>query len=259
MRLLRPFIAATVLAVLLAGTPALAQAATSSSTAALTDSTCQRTVDPAFRAMSVTANMRPVTGTRAMRLQFVLLESHAVHGRYRVVHGHNLGRWLVPSPPTLGQRPGDLWQVAHPVALLAAPAFYRLKVTFRWLGSDGKRLAQAVELTPVCHQLELRPDLLATGVTLPDPGQDTYIVSVENRGLTGAGPFAVALTPPGGATVTRTVAWLGHHARRKIRFVAPACTAGETITVVVDPEGAVADYDRSNNTLVVSCPATATS
>lgn len=243
--------------------PAAAQAMNASSTAELTGFNCQRAVEPAFRAMTVTAVMRPVTGTQAMRLQFVLLEARALHGRYHAVHGHNLGTWIAPNDPTLGQQPGDSWKLSHPVALLSAPAFYRLRVTFRWLGAGGTRLAQAVEQTPICHQLELRPDLLATSVTdtgpAPRAGDEVYVVAVRNRGLTGAGPFDVTLTPLGGTTLTRTVRWVGHHATHKVRFVAPACTAGQTLTVVVDPADAVADDDRSNNTLTVPCPAPATS
>jgi hypothetical protein len=245
--------------------PGAGRAATTSSNATLTGFTCQRAVDPAFRAMNVTAIMHPVAGTQAMRLQFILLESHALHGHYDVVHGHNLGVWIAPNDPTLGQRASDTWKLTHPVALLSAPAFYRLKVTFRWLGAGGKRLAQVTQQTSVCHQLELRPDLRVANISarsLPNkPANDKYVVTIANRGLTGARTFDVDFTPQGGATVIRLVPKIGrrgHHGILRIQFVATACTAPETITVVVDPAGAIPDLDRSNNTLTWACPAATT-
>lgn len=242
--------------------PVAAHAAATSSDAELSGFTCQRAVDPAFRALSVSATMRPVTGTQGMRLQFVLEKSRFLHGHYRAVHGANLGNWIAPDNPTLGQHPGDVWKLTHSVGLLSAPAFYRLKVTFRWLGSGGKRLAQVVQQAGVCHQLELRPDLRVvsvSGQTLPKkPSDEAYVVKVVNHGLTGAGPFGVSLTTPDGSTTTRMVGWLGHHKSRFLRFVAPACTAPQTLTVVADPGSTVLDLDRTNNTLTVPCPAPAT-
>ena len=41
------------------------------------------------------------------------------------VHYGDLGKWIYPPDKTLGQRPGDVWKVNHPVAQLStAPAYY---------------------------------------------------------------------------------------------------------------------------------------
>ena len=48
--------------------------------------------------------------------------------------------------------------------------------------------------------------------------------------------------------------WLGPRANAREDIEAPACTPGSLLTMIVDPSGAIDDYDRANNTLTVSCP-----
>lgn len=237
---------------------AVARAAGPPAPAALQDFSCQRSLDPLLRGMSVTAVMRPLVGTQAMRVRFDLLRSAHRLGPYHPVHGHNLGDWLSPSDPTLGQQPADVWNVPHPIVGLPAPAFYRLRVTFRWLGPHGKRLGERERTSAICHQLELRPDLSAAGVQIDSlsaqPGQYAYVATVANGGLTGAGPFGVQLTGVGSGPLTKTIAWLGAHKSRTLRFTGPACVAGSQLTVTVDPAGAVDDYNHANNAAKVTCP-----
>jgi CARDB protein len=238
---------------------AAAAAAAAAPVAQLQEFTCMRALDPLERSLSVTAVMRPLSGTVGMQLRFDLLRSAHRYGVYRAVRGKNLGSWMSPADPTLGQQPADTWVERHPVVGLPAPAFYRLRVTFRWLGPSGRRIGQQVRTTPICHQLELRPDLLVGSLRVftltTQPGQYGYVAAIRDHGLTGAGPFEVELSGPGTAPLTRTIAWLAPHSARRLRFVAPACTAGTPLTMTVDPGATVEDLDRSNNTLTVPCPA----
>lgn len=226
--------------------------------AQLQDFSCQTSLDPLLRGMSVTAVMRPLTGTQAMRMRFDLFRAAHRVGPYHPVHGRNLGDWLSPSDPTLGRQPADVWNVPHPIVGLPAPAFYRLRVTFRWLGAHGQRLGERVRTSAICHQLELRPDLSAAGVQIyslsAQPGQYAYVATVANAGLTGAGPFDVQLSGVGSTPLTKTITWLGAHKSRAVRFTAAACTAGSLLSLSVDPAGAVGDYNRSNNAITVTCP-----
>ncbi len=143
---------------------------------------------------------------------------------------------------------------------LSAPAYFRLRVTFRWLDASGRRLAAQTLQTPLCHQLELRPDLAVSSIAPPSPvtgspGEDRYSTEITNRGATRAGRFQVQLTLPAGHMFTQNVASLGPGAQRRVQFVAPACADGDPITVTVDPQLRIDDADRTNNTLTVSCPA----
>jgi hypothetical protein len=223
---------------------------------------CQKALDPPARAVSIQAVMRPVSGTASMQMRFDLLRQTKPGGRFRLVRGRLLSSWISPSDPTLGQRPGDVWIVNHPVVNLAAPSTYRFRVSFRWLGSSGQQLGSTAVLSSGnCYQPELRADLLVRSLTvtaLPS-GQDTYVAEISNRGRTGAGPFSVELAGAGTTVQTATVARLGPRSSTFQRFVAPACTAGGSVTVTVDPAHTVDEYDFANNALTVPCPAPAPS
>jgi hypothetical protein len=115
---------------------------------------CRRAANQLNRAIAVTAVMRPVAGTQRMAMMFRLQRRTPASRSFSNVNGGDLGRWRYPTnPPTLGQRPDDVWRVNKEVVNLAGPARYRLVVTFRWLGMGGVRLAQAVLPSQLCYQL----------------------------------------------------------------------------------------------------------
>jgi hypothetical protein len=221
---------------------------------------CHSTLDPGARTVSVTSVMRPVAHTHTLSVRVSLLQLRP--GSARAVNlgrTGDLGRWLTPADPTLGQRPADVWKLAKTVSDVDAPAGYRFRVDFRWLGRGGAVLATDSRTTPLCHERELRPDLLVRQVIVTPsaghPRRDRYLAVVANRGVTASGPFAVSFTPGTGAASTRkTVASLLPGAHVRVPFSGPACRAASPPTVVVDAAGQVDDFDRSNNTLTVACP-----
>jgi hypothetical protein len=224
----------------------------------LTGAGCRRALLPAGRRIAITAVMRPVNGTVRMEMMFVLERERQPGRRFMAVRGRGLGVWVHPQDPTLGQRPGDLWKFDQKVTDLSAPADYRFRVRFRWLDSDRRPLASAVELGPQCREPELRPDLLVRSITVtPVAGarnEDGYAVAVRNRGLNGAGSFELALELPSLPGQVASVAYVGPHATVTETLTGPACIHGRPVTVVVDPKHAVPDYDRTNDTLTVRCP-----
>jgi hypothetical protein len=192
-------------------------------------------------------------------MRFDLLRANHRTARYRAVHGANLGRWITPPNPSLARQPGNVWEVSHPVVGVSRAGYYRIQVAFEWLGTSGQRLASATRTTAPCPLLELRPDLLVDAIPsvtplASRPGKDAYVTSIRNRGVSAAGPFAVQFSVAGGAPVTQTVTGLGPRASRRVRFVAPACAAGDAITVTLDAAHQVLDYDPANNSLTVVCP-----
>jgi hypothetical protein len=227
---------------------------------------CQKALDPPSRAVSVQAVMRPVTGTGSMQMRFDLMRQTTAGGPFKLVRGRLLGSWISPADSTLGQRPGDVWIVNHPVVDLGAPATYRFRVSFRWIDSGGRQLDSAVQTSPNCWQPELRADLLVRSVTVTPlaSGQDAYVATIANKGQTAAGPVEVDLAGAGpgpgpgtstGAPLAATVPSVGARSTVRHRFVAPACTPGSNLTVTVDPSHTIDEYDFTDNALTISCPA----
>jgi hypothetical protein len=241
--------------------PAFAAAPSSAgvSRANLRSFVCQRALDPAGRAVSITAVMRPVSGTAKMALRFVLLRRSSTTAKPVAISGRALNTWITPSPPTLGQLPGDKWVLNHPVVDLAAPAQYRFKVSFRWLGKDGRALGTTTRVSRTCFEPELRPDVAVTaiGVTPLKAGQARYTAIVRNQGRSASRPFNVQLAVGSMVVGTKPVAALAPHARVQLKFRAADCTAGQVISVIADPGPPyqVDDANRANNTLQTMCPA----
>jgi len=219
---------------------------------------CQKALDPPSRAISVQAVMRPVTGTASMQMKFDLMRQTTAGGPFKLVRGKLLGSWVSPQEPTLGQRPGDVWIVTHPVVDLLGPATYRFRVSFRWSDTNGEPLSTAVQTSPNCYQPELRADLLVKSLTVTPQtsGQDAYVATISNRGQTATGPVEVDLAGAGpGAPVAATVPSVGARSTTHHRFVGPACTVGSNVTVTVDPAHTIDEYSFANNTLTIPCPA----
>jgi hypothetical protein len=204
--------------------------------------------------------MRPVAHTRTLSVRFSLL-ARAPGATQPVSVGDtgDLGRWLTPADPTLGRRPDDVWKLAKSVSDVDAPAAYRFRVDFRWLGRGGTVLATDSRKTPLCHERELRPDLLVRRVIVTPsaghPRRARYVAVVANRGATASGPFSVSFAPGTGAGDTvRSVPSLRPGVQARVSFTGPACRAASPPTVVADAADRVDDFDRSNNALTVACP-----
>jgi len=228
--------------------------------AALRGFGCHPALDPPNRSVSVTAVMRPLPGTRRLSLEFDLLVSHGASTPHKVLRAGDLGVWITPKTPTLGQLPGDVWNLQKTVVELPAPAKYRFRVLFRWTGAHGRVLGSTVRYSRVCHQRELRPDLLVRSITVTPianrPSSDRYTAVIANAGNSAAGPFDVLFAPADGSpSTTDTISLLAARSSRTESFVGPLCDATSDPTVTVDSALQVDDLNRANNTLVATCPA----
>lgn len=237
-----------------------ATAAASPPRAALTHFGCRRAPDPMARTVSVRVIMRPVPGTQRLQVRFQLLEKDPGASAARRVRGGDLGAWITPDDPTLGQEPGDVWRLDKPVHDLYAPARYRFRVTFRWEGAGGRVLDTATRVSRVCHQPQLRPDLAVRSLTAAPvaghPDQSRYTAVIANRGGSGAGPFEVLFDPGSGwANATIRIRWLGRHRQRAVSFTGPACQPADPPTVTADPTHRVADDQWANNRMTADCGA----
>jgi hypothetical protein len=219
---------------------------------------CVTALDPPSRAISITAVMRPVTDTSKMQLRFQLYSRASSSRPYARVHGGDLNTWVTPSNPTLGQRSADVWTLIKQVVDLKAPATYRFRVSYRWLGSHGQVLDSTVRTSQTCYQPELRPDLQVHTVHVEavtgNANQNAYVALIRNAGATAAGPFDVQFID-GQLVKTRSLPGLAAHTTVRERFIGPVCAANAA-TVTADPVDAVDDFNRTNNSLHVTCPDT---
>jgi hypothetical protein len=229
--------------------------------ASLRSPVCVTALDPASRAIGITAVMRPLAHTRKMQLKPQLFGRANGASPYTRVRGGDLNNWVPTPDPALGQQPGDVWNLIKQVVRLNAPATYRFRVFFRWIGAHGRILGTEVRTGPTCYQPELRPDLQVRTITVqPVPGQpdvNAYVALIHNAGASAAGPFQVQFSD-GGVLKTHAVSRLGAHSSVKEQFVGPLCTAGAA-AVTADPTDQVDDLNRANNTLAVVCPASSSS
>jgi hypothetical protein len=222
---------------------------------------CKHALRSINRSMSVDAVMRPVPRTVHMSVRFELRRVIGANGKTVNVAGGDLGSWLGPTDPTLGQNPNDVWSVTKVVQNLRAPARYRFRVTFRWTGDGDRVLTTVKQLSRDCLEPDLRPDLLVkppVAVTTASRTQDKYQPVIRNAGATAAiGPFDVSLTFPAQTHIaarTVTITRLGRHRSLSVSLFGPKCIAATAPTVTVDPKHVVNDRNRRNNAVQVKCP-----
>lgn len=194
-----------------------------------------------------------------MSLRFELLTKTRSTGPWASVSGGDLGHWVSPANPTLGQRAGDVWVLHKSVIDLAAPASYRYKVSFRWIDAHQHTLGSAIKWSGTCMQRELRPDLVVQSIDVqPDSGHpklNYYTPTIANDGATAARHFRVQFTPGNGANAQyHGVALLAAHSTKRLQaFTGPACATSAAATVTADPDGVVDDFNRANNTMTAVC------
>ena len=260
MRLLRRCICISVAAVALSGATMAAAAVVpvTPPRARLARFSCTQALDPGNRSIGIRAVMRPLAGTLRLAIRFDLLQR--VDGASpTIVRAGDLGVWVTPSDPTLGQVPGDVWRLDKSVIDLAAPATYQFRVRFRWFGAGGRLLGSAVRYSRRCRQPELRPDLAVTSLTVTPlaghPTEDQYLAVIANRGLTAAGPFEVLFVPGGSAAATTDgVSLLGPGQSQTLSFIGPVCDPADPPSVTADAAHQVDDYNRANNSATAVCP-----
>jgi hypothetical protein len=252
--------------VVLSGVAALplgASASNSASPATLRNYVCQTAKMQTQRAMSITAVMGHVDGTSQLQMRFQLVKRVKRHGPSTKVSGRGLNNWLTPPPPkppaaVLGTQPRDTWVVKKPVVGLAAPAYYRFNVAFRWLDAQGQVIDTALRHSRVCFQPQLQPNLTLkqAGESAKYPG--TYWATIKNTGPAPSSQYTVQVAAADDDQQLAGSNWLGPVPRSGVNTVwlrGQPCTSGE-INVTLTPKDVTDDASAADNMLTVPCPST---
>jgi len=138
-----------------AATPEAATAAAGTVTAPSTTSKppasatlegCVTSAEQAERSATFAGEMTAVPGSAKMEMRIDVLERLPDEMEFHVVTAPGLGvwRWAAPGVKT--------YRYLKEVTNLAAPAYYRGSVRFRWLNSKGKLVKTLQMRTPRCSQ-----------------------------------------------------------------------------------------------------------
>jgi hypothetical protein len=212
---------------------------------------CESALDPAARVATFEGRMRVKHGSRRMQMRFTLQQRTPDEPGWHKLPASGFGKWLT-SDPGVGR-----YVYTKRVIELEAPASYRTLVKFRWLDGSGDRVASSKSTSAVCHQTDLRPNLRPLGVQA-QPGADAdharYLVPVVNRGHSAAGAFDVVVSVDGTTLTPAQAPELEPGERALVELQGPPCQDGQTLTVDVDPTGAVDERSEADNQLSVPCP-----
>jgi hypothetical protein len=246
----RLFIIAALLASAVA--PAAASAAPAAAIGGSRLLACQSALNPGDRLAAFEGRMRTVRGAGRLQMRFTLQTRSKDEPGWHSLPAPGFGRWLT-SDAGVGR-----YVYTKRVVALAAPASYRTLVRFRWLGRGGRHLASDHSTSPVCRQLDLRPNLRPLGIDEragADADHARYLIPVENRGRSAAGPFDVVVSVDGTTLTPAQAPDLDPGESALVEVEGPPCKQGATLTVDVDPTGAVDERTEADNRLSVPCPA----
>jgi hypothetical protein len=113
---------------------------------------CESTGEQAERSATFAGEMSTIPGAAKMEMRIDILERALGETSFHVVTAPGLGVWRYAAPGVKNYR------YLKEVTNLAAPAYYRGLVRFRWLNAKGK-LLKAMELrTARCMQPALPPE-----------------------------------------------------------------------------------------------------
>jgi hypothetical protein len=156
-------------AVAVAGGTGMGQGAQNGNTTVKPDATatleqCLSALVQSERSATFVGEMISIPGSARMEISIGLLERVPGEGGYRSVSAPGLGGWR-------GSAAGvKTYTYIKQVTDLAAPAFYRGAVRFRWLNAKGRVIKAEEMRTPRCEQPPMSsttPSTPATGTTTP--------------------------------------------------------------------------------------------
>jgi len=125
-------------------TPAPAPAAKPPAAATLQE--CVTAATESERTATFAGEMSAIPGSAKMEMRIDVLERDPQEASFHVITAAGLGAWRVAAPGV------KIYKYLKQVTNLAAPAYYRGAVHFRWLNDKGKTIRATELRTPRCLQ-----------------------------------------------------------------------------------------------------------
>lgn len=227
---------------------------------------CRSAATYAERRLEFRASMSAISGGGKMELRYTLYRRFNNQSRFRAVTpapGSSLAQWLTSSDPAATR-------YIHSLAFtpIETAAEYRVKVSYRWLNSNGKIVKRAKRTSKLCKQRRGLPDLKIVDVQrYPNSGTVfpefpvVWAVTIQNVGASSAsfatspilsgtaaagltdGTVADSLDPldtiPAGGTLVR-------------QLYGQECRSGP-VDVTVDPLNVVREKNENDNGFKGAC------
>jgi hypothetical protein len=211
--------------------------------------TCAKSTDATARAAVFEGSMRAWRHSVRLQMRFRLQARTPDDPVWRAIAAPGFGTW---QSAAAGVR---RFVYDKRVERLIAPASYRVVLRFRWLDRRGRVVGRARRISAACRQPDPRPDLVVRQLLVTDagPGRAGYVAVVANTGRTTAGAFGVSFEAVGTPFGELEAAPLAPGATVRVPVEGPACTPGEALAAVVDPEGLVDESDEADNELDTIC------
>jgi hypothetical protein len=192
--------------------------------------------------------MQAVKGTQRMAMHFTLLE------RLNAPDFSAVG--LAELKPWRRSKKGvSSFIYSQRVTALRDGGSYRMRVQFRWYGSDGSVIKVKTMRSGVCHQPASLPNLEVSSITASPgavQGTSNYVVTVENAGNGDAGAVDVALKVDGGTPVTGQVPLLAAGQTATVTLTGPSCAS--FVRAAADPRDKIDESNEKDNALFTTCP-----
>jgi hypothetical protein len=239
----------TALALLAACVPG-ASASTTATTpvAAVTLAACHPSDDVSQRFATFAGQMQTVKGSTRMGMRFTLLERLDTPD-FEPVAVSDLRLWR------RSKKGATSFIYSQRITALRDGGSYRMRVLFRWFGSDGRAVKTKTVRSTVCHQPARLPNLMISSITAKPgllAGNTTYTVTVQNDGTGDAGGVDVALWVDGGTVANGQLAAVAAGKSASIDIAGPACHG--FVRAAVDPGDRIVETNENDNTLVTACP-----
>jgi hypothetical protein len=217
-------------------------------------SSCRPAVKQLERQFVVTGDMLSLRQGNRMEMRFDLYTKTVAEPAWKLVQAPDLGIWNRAKPGRTE------YKFRQKTLNLAAPASYKMRVTFHWVGPGGAETF-ARRTSKVCEQRDPRPNLRVVRLDASPikGGLANYQVVVRNVGLsaaTGPNGFDVVVAVDGVTQPSKNV--LGLRAGEMVQVNIPRaqrCKQGGTIKATVDPDQRIDQSDRADDVLELPCPA----
>src|SRR3954452_17752585 len=242
----------------LAAVPAAGSApafAATPGTARVTVPVCHSDVAPLDRRITWVGEMSSLKAGNRMEMRFDVYVRTPTDPVWRLVTAPDLGIWNRAKAGTTA------YKFRQKAVNLTAPASYKARVTFRWLGPGKADKTVKVKTSKVCQQTDPRPNLrvVRLDATPLKGSMANYQVVVRNTGgsaATGPNGFDVSLAVDGVTQApNKNVLGLRPGESVQVNWRAPRCAQAGSVRAAVDPDARIDQSDRADDVLELPCPA----